>query len=391
MPSPRRSRVLVVASDGTETGAAVATDLERELGCETVLRCPATAAEYVRELGPTIDCVVCCTDEDCDVTTLAEAGPSLPIVVYGDEPPSAPVDGMVALDGGVSALARQVSDRIERERERDRLVEANAKLTALAGLASEITACETPEEVYECTREAVTEALVFDEYVLGLLGEDDRLYPRATEESIEPLSIDEGIAGRTYRTGEPQVVGDVSDDPDARAPPEGLRTCLAVPVGEHGVLQVGREAPDDFEDREVEFLRIVASQAAEALSRLRREADLRVERDRLHTFFDGVCAPAVYVESEGCEEPVLREVNCAYERFFGEADVGEPVSTALPTAVERELFGERLRAADIVRREVERETDRGRRTFSVGMIPVQMPGPAGAAFGLYSLEDELPF
>lgn len=390
MPSARRPRVLVIASDGSDPRRTIAPDLEAEIDCEVVVRPPATAGEYLRELGPTIDCVVCCAGGGCAAAALAENDPSLPLIVYGDEPPEAPVAGVVARDGGTSALARQVRDRIERTRERDRLAETNAKLTALAGFASEITACESAEEVYERTAEVVTEALAFDKYVLGLLGPDGQLYPRSTVDTSEPLNPDEGIAGRTYRTGEPQIVDDVFEDPEARTTPDAPRTCLSVPVGEHGVLQVGRSSPNDYEDRDVEFLQIVASQAAEALSRIRREVDLRFERDRLHTFFEGICAPAVYVESTDGGEPVLEEINPAYERFFGETSVGRPVSESFPTETERALFGKQLRSEDVVRREIRRETGRGTRTFSVGIVPVSTAGPTGAAFGLYSIESELP-
>jgi len=383
MTSSRQSRVLLVVPGRSERDGSKVAGLRRETDHEVVVRRPATAAEFLRELGPTIDCVVCCADGEADVPALVEADTSIPLIVHGDDPPAAPVDGVVARDGGASALARQVRDRVERERERDRLSETNAKLTALAGFASEITACETAEEVYERTAEVVTEALAYRKYVLGLVGPDGLLYPWSTTGDSPPLAPDEGIAGRTYRTGEPQIVGDVREDPDARTDPDAPLTCLSVPVGDHGVIQVGRGRAHDYDERDVEFLQTVASQAAEALSRIRREVDLRVERDRLHAFFGGLAAPAVYVEAADGEEPVLKEVNPAYERAFGGDHVLDPVSEAFPTATERTLFADPPESGESVRREITRRTVDGEQSLVVGVVPVPTAGLDAAAFGLY--------
>ncbi|MFC7136417.1 GAF domain-containing protein [Halobaculum litoreum] len=271
------------------------------------------------------------------VEALVAAAGEVPVVVYGEEIPPVPVDEVVASDGGVETLVTRVAKRVERRRERDALAEANAKLSALNEYTRELTGCQSVREVSDTVVEAVTNALGHGRVVLAMR-DGDVFYPYGHTLPSEPevkIDVDDGVVGRTFETGESQIVDDYAEDPDqAREVPE-IDSVVSVPIGEHGVLQVTTDRTAAFDRRDAEFLEIVASHAAEALSRLEREADLRVERDRLHAFFDGLRAPAVYVESADGETPVLREVNSAYRRAFGDDGVGRPVEEAFPTAVER--------------------------------------------------------
>ncbi|WP_435062991.1 GAF domain-containing protein [Halobaculum sp. EA56] len=393
MSSPHDARVLVAVSDNSSAsvGADIAEDIETRLGVTTLRKSGSVAAEYLRELGPTIDCVVCVAqDPDC-VETLSVAAGEVPVIVYGDEIPPVPVDDVIATDGGTGVLARRVEKRIDRARERDALAEANAKLAALNTYTRELTGCETVDEVSDTVVDAVTQALGHGQCALAILeGDEFYAYGHTLPSDAEVrLGADEGVAGRTYRTGETQIVDDYGADPDQARDVEYINSVVSVPVGDRGVLQVTSDLEGAFDERDAEFLEIVGSHAGEALARLEREADLRLERDRLHAFFDGICSPAVYVEETASgSEATLREVNPAYERFFGEAPVGEPVPEAFPTDVERRLFGERIRSKEVVSRTIEREADRGPKTFTVGMVPVQSAGPAGSAFGLYAVETD---
>ncbi|WP_284012040.1 GAF domain-containing protein [Halobaculum litoreum] len=352
----------------------------------------AVATEYLRELGPTIDCVVCVGMSSDQVEALVAAAGEVPVVVYGEEIPPVPVDEVVASDGGVETLVTRVAKRVERRRERDALAEANAKLSALNEYTRELTGCQSVREVSDTVVEAVTNALGHGRVVLAMR-DGDVFYPYGHTLPSEPevkIDVDDGVVGRTFETGESQIVDDYAEDPDqAREVPE-IDSVVSVPIGEHGVLQVTTDRTAAFDRRDAEFLEIVASHAAEALSRLEREADLRVERDRLHAFFDGLRAPAVYVESADGETPVLREVNSAYRRAFGDDGVGRPVEEAFPTAVERELFDERLDEETVVRRRIRRETTDGPADLTVGRVPVPTTGLDAAAFGLYVTDVEFP-
>ena len=86
MTSSRQSRVLLVVPGRSERDDSKVADLRRETDYEVVVRRPATAAEFLRELGPTIDCVVCCADGEAEQIA-AEASEHVPTrtLVFEDE------------------------------------------------------------------------------------------------------------------------------------------------------------------------------------------------------------------------------------------------------------------------------------------------------------------
>ncbi|WP_435127542.1 GAF domain-containing protein [Halobaculum sp. D14] len=421
-------RVLVVAPDSLEEARQVADALAAELGVDAVPRGAATAEEYLREFGPLTDCVVALSG---DTAGLADSVTETPLVVYGEDFPESTVDSVVSPDCGVDALADQVADSVGRARKRDRLTEANAKLTALNTYTREITGCETVEEIGDEIVAAVTEALAYGRCVLGWV-DGDQIVPYGDtlpNEEEHRFTVDDGLAGRTYRTGESQVVDDYQSSPLRMRDDDSIRSVVSVPIGDHGVIQITAGTVGAFDERDAEFLEIVASHAAEAFSRLQRESELRTERDRLHVFFEGLPAPTVYVEATadrdaaggadaeettdgGADvtgsgagdaavdaernggaacEPVVSEVNAAYEAAFGDGAVGRRVDEAFPTAVERALFGDRLDATETVTESVRRDTAEAADVeLTVTLVPVRTPGVDAAAFGVYVADVTLP-
>ncbi|ESP88967.1 gaf domain-containing protein [Candidatus Halobonum tyrrellensis G22] len=371
----------------------VADDIGAALGADTVVKHGITAREYVAELAPLLDCVVCLADDTDALASFADLDPQLPLVAYGEATSVSPVSSVVRPDDGIDALVARVADRIERNRERNRLDEANTKLTALNTYTRAITACESREEVVDRVVGAVTEALAYDRCVLAFV-EGGELVPYGNllpDEEAVRLDVGEGVAGRTYVTGESMVVDDYDSHPAHHRESPYITSVASVAVGEYGVLQVTTPDEAAFDERDVEFLEIVAAHAAEALARLERETALRSERDRLYAFFERLPAPTVYVESACGEPPVVREANAAYERSFPDAPVGVPVDEAFPTDVERRLFGESIRADDPVSATVRRPTaDAADAELTVTLVPVRTTGVEAAGFGVYVDEVALP-
>lgn len=393
MSSDHDARVLVAVSSHTPDGfgADVVEAIESRRDATVLHKRGTVATEFLRELGPTLDCVVVVSSRSNCIENLASAAKDVPLLVYGDEVPSVPVDEVIATDGGTGLLARRVSEQIDRERERNALAEANVKLSALNAYTEELTGCESIEEVSDTVVSAVTNALGHGRCVLALR-EDDEFYPYGSTIDGEldvRLSTDEGIAGRTFETGETQIVNDYQTDPDHTRTVDDLRSVVSAPVGEFGVLQVTTDREGAFDQQDAEFIEIVGSHAAEALARIERETDLRLERDRLHYFFDGIESPAVYVESKNGAEPVLAEINTAYESLFGTDGLGKPVSEAFPTPVERDLFGADG-PVEVVHRDITRETLDHPADLVVGVVPVPLSGIETAAFGLYATGTEFP-
>jgi PAS domain-containing protein len=364
--------------------------LRARLESEVVVRRGATAVEYVRELGPTIDCVAVLTDDSSLVESLAGVGTDVPLLVYGET--DADVDESVPSSSDIDVLADSVSREVSSDREHSDLVEANAKLTALSRHANAITGCQTVEEVCEETLDAAVDALAFSFCVVALV-EGDYIVPRSStlrDENQTSCRLDEGVAGRTYQTRETQRVDDLHEDEDARFR-DTFRSVVSVPLGQYGVIQVVSDDVGHFDDRDEEFLEILAGYTTETLSRLDRESALRQERDRLHAFFESLPVPALFVEKDPVVSEYVRcETNAAYDRTFGDSRGYErgTLDSILPTETERRLFADHLQANEPVVGTVERAIQTGEtESLDLTIVPVPSPGPVGAAYGVYNCEE----
>ncbi|ADQ67947.1 gaf domain-containing protein [Halogeometricum borinquense DSM 11551] len=386
--------VLVVLPDSSAGGGypEIVGPIEKTLGSQVTVRRGQSAGEYVHELGPTIDCALVLSDDDELVELLVEASNGVPVVVYGEGRADG-VEKVIEPDEGVERLLNCLSAAIAADQRESELVEANAKLTALSEHASAITGCESVSEVCEETLAAAVDALAFTFCTVALV-EDDRIVPRASTlapDDYRSCHVSEGIAGRTYRTGKTQLVDDIALDDDTLFS-EARRSTVSVPFGPYGVIQVVSNSPNAFDERDAEFLEILADYTAEALSRLDREAALRQERDRLRAFFDSHPVPVVSVEEVTAPGDRVRcETNHAYERIFPKQcnHVSVFVEEVFPTNAERRLFSDQLRAESPSTAVVERKTSSGAfEAFQLTVVPVPASGPTGSAYGVYTHADD---
>jgi putative methionine-R-sulfoxide reductase with GAF domain len=369
---------------------AVIAELDRQLPVDVVSRCSATAVEYVDELGPTLDCVVILGADPPLIRELA-TGKSIPTVVY-DPPVVSVVDGTLTGED-YGELIERVRGEVWSDRSKSELRESNARLTALSHYAEDITACETIEAVLDRTIEAAVEALAFDHSIV-FLTEGDRLVPRASvlpEPEASPSNIDAGIAGRTLAAGESEIVDDMQTDPDAIPEHDGLHAVLSVPIGTLGVIQMASKECGAFDERDREFVEILAGYTREALERIEREVTLRKERDRLHAFFGDLPVPAVYVERRD-DVITVEEVNYAYASQFGDPETGKSLLDAVQSDTEFEQYQTALRTGAVTTDTVERSVEDGpSRTFSLSVIPVSPPGIRECSYGIYvGADGEIP-
>jgi len=173
---------------------------------------------------------------------------------------------------------RDVSDRRERER----------ALETLHAAAARFGKYESVEAVCEATVEAADEVLDLGMSTV-LVAEGEWLVPKALSadapgDEARRMRTDQGLAGRTFRTGESSLVEDVAEDPDADPADEDYRSGLSVPVGETAVFQAVAVEPDAFDESDVELAELLVTHTARALDRLRFEAELRRQNERLEEF-----------------------------------------------------------------------------------------------------------
>jgi PAS domain S-box-containing protein len=126
--------------------------------------------------------------------------------------------------------------------------------------------------------------------------------------------------------------------------------------------------------------------------RIRYEAELEEERDRVRALFENSRDAIVYCEDEG-DGPVVRDVNPAFEETFGYPrdevvgdyvdDVVEPPDPEAATAINRGV-----REGERVERTVRRKTADGYREFRLLSVPLQ-PGESGErSYAVYTDVDD---
>ena len=214
---------------------------------------------------------------------------------------------------------RDVTDRLEHER----------VITSLHDTGTEFADCSTQEAVYEQTVETAKSLLDFDQAALAI-EEEGLLHVRAMSEEVPlderpTMTTEQGLAGKTYRTGDPYRVRDAVADDRADPQSEGIRGALSVPIGDRGVFQVVAEQPGAFEERDRELAELLVQQTERALSRLEWKRSLERQNERLEEFTSfashdlrnplNVASARLELAAEDCESEHLDEVARAHDRM----------------------------------------------------------------------------
>ncbi len=114
---------------------------------------------------------------------------------------------------------------------------------------------------------------------------------------------DQGIVGRTARTGETTVVSDVTTDPDFVSWSPESRSEIAVPIimqdCVEGVLNVESDELDAFGPTEQLVLETVANQLAIALENARLFSMVRGREDRYRALIEGNPGAVMHLDAEG--------------------------------------------------------------------------------------------
>lgn len=220
---------------------------------------------------------------------------------------------------GLVGVGREVTERTRRR----------TVLESLHGIATTIQNEESVDGVCERTVDAAADVLEFDLCSL-LLCEGEWLVPRATSAEApsggsRPMRLDQGLAGKTFRTGNSHRVDEVSDDGDADPAKECYRSGFSVAVGERGVFQAASTEPAAFDAQDVEFAELLVSHAASAIERIERESALERQNERLEEFASivshdlrnplNVAAGRLDLARETCDDDNLEDVARAHGRM----------------------------------------------------------------------------
>jgi signal transduction histidine kinase len=155
------------------------------------------------------------------------------------------------------------------------------------------------EAACERTIEAAEEILEFTLSSI-LLHDDGWLEPVAVSEGAPPdgarrMAADQGLAGKTFQTGESNLIADVTADGEADPAKGAYLSGISVPVGEAGVFQAVAEERGAFDESDIELAELLVAHTARTIDRIgygrelrARQVSLEQQNDRLETFVSTV-------------------------------------------------------------------------------------------------------
>ncbi|WP_411967689.1 GAF domain-containing protein [Haloferax sp. YSSS75] len=267
--------------------------------------------------------------------------------------------------------------------------------------ATELAATTSLTELFERTVEITDDILDFHLSYIGVI-EGDEIVPTAIssdapEDGAERVSVDEegGIAAKTYRTGETQLVEDIASDSDAKPVKRTYRSGLSVPIADIAVFQAASYVPNAFDETDAELTELLMAHVAVTADRIEAESHLREERDRSSALFAHVSDAAVAYDVEDGVVTVT-DVNRAFEDIFGydAVDVvgtdllGRVVPPATATAADADDGDDipelRVAVGESYRGEVRRRADEGIREFILNVVPLSPGEERGSGYAIYT-------
>jgi PAS domain S-box-containing protein len=178
----------------------------------------------------------------------------------------------------VLLIARDITDQKEREQ----------ALEALHEMATTIQTAETVKRACELTVTAAADILDF-EMCSVTIQEGDYLVPYAISESAPPdgartMHVEEGLAGKTFQTGESYTVDQVRSGDDTSPTFDAIESGLSTPIGDYGVFQAVSTEPDAFDEEDITLAELLVSHTRTAIERIEREEALTRKTERLEEF-----------------------------------------------------------------------------------------------------------
>ncbi|OAQ52201.1 hypothetical protein HTG_11310 [Natrinema mahii] len=200
-------------------------------------------------------------------------------------------------------------------------------VTGLLETTRSLFACESRADVSGVVVEAAERVLGFDLATVRLhdADTDDLVLTAVSEASGDGIrdrtrvALDEGPMGEAFRRGEPVLIEDLRTNSPHEY--EQLQAGMCVPIGDHGLLNVGSPVVDAFDDQHVQLARLLTASAAAALERAERGEEL-LRHERILETVEGM----VYAVDGDARLTLVTDPLA--ERLGYERDelVGEPVS-----------------------------------------------------------------
>ena len=188
--------------------------------------------------------------------------------------------GLVGVVVGIYDVQRRRQRRSIRRRKRA-LNELHATTRELVQLSDREAVCsqavDAARDILDMT---INGCWLYDE-------SEEALVPVAwTDEALELMDEQpvydggESLSWRAHQTGEILTFDDVHESSRRHNDETVIRSEIILPLGEHGVMNVGSTRPNAFDQSDVSLMRILAANTQTALERADREQEIAAARER---------------------------------------------------------------------------------------------------------------
>ncbi len=189
---------------------------------------------------------------------------------------------------GIQTIVRDITERKKGE---EALLESKNKIEQLHKVAAQMETCSSEEKVYQLIIDATKRILKFTACSVNIV-DGDRLETKATSYDEIPedryRSLNEGIIGRTYRTGKSYLVDDLRKDKDAKPSENRFQSCVSIPIWNIGVFVTISDKLNAFTREDLELGELLMSHATEALKRIYSEKEIRRSEAKFRGLFENV-------------------------------------------------------------------------------------------------------
>ena len=210
---------------------------------------------------------------------------------------------------GTAGVIRDISERKRREQ----------LLSALQETSRSLMQAPSREGVAEIVAGAAERVLGLDMAVVRLYdAEEQLLRPAAATDAVHDrlgerpvYRLEEGQAGRVFASGETAAYSETHEIDDSG---QTVQSGIYVPIGVHGTLSVLSNEPDAFDDIDRQVVALLATNAAAACNRAKREQEVRETRERIATILErinGLIQNTVEVLVEATTREAIESGVCA--------------------------------------------------------------------------------
>lgn len=224
------------------------------------------------------------------------------------------------------------------------------QLSALAEISHELAAMLDLNRLFQLVLDRAAEATGSQSGALLLRTARRGMPPRVVASRgldparLDPISVLVGAIAYTYQTGYPTLIPDTVHEAEYIPLVEGTRAQLNVPIvrGDDvlGVIALGSDRPNFYDDEDQTFVMQLATQARIAIDNARLFQRIEIQRDRLQIILDSMTEAVVLIDAAGR----FALANPRVEALLGlepDALIGRPVSALVrdPALALAERFG----------------------------------------------------